>query len=51
MLSRGISREKAQQLLIFAFLEEVLTKIENHALSDSLREMIEQKLNKGLSKE
>lgn len=51
MLSRGISRERAQQLLIFAFLEEVLTKIENHALSDSLREIIEQKLNSGLAKE
>lgn len=50
MLSRGISKDRAQQLLIFAFLEEILQKIENNELNDNLSDLIEQKLNKGLSK-
>lgn len=46
MLSRGISKEHAQQLLIFGFLEEILQKIENPELTDNLRATIEQKLNR-----
>jgi len=45
MLSRGISKKAAQQLLIFGFLEEILQKIENPTLSDYLREIIQLKLN------
>lgn len=45
MLSRGISKERAQQLLVFGFLEEILGKIENPNLIDNLREILEQKLH------
>lgn len=45
MLSRGISKKQAQELLVFGFLEEVLGKIENTALIEGLREIIEAKLN------
>lgn len=45
MLSRGISKKAAQQLLIFGFLEEILEKIENPLLRDDLRERIQQKLH------
>lgn len=51
MLSRGISKDASQHLLVFGFLEEILGKIENKALMDGLREMIEKKLNKSLLKE
>lgn len=46
MLSRGISKENAKQLLIFGFLEEILQKIENPLLIENLREIIQQKLNR-----
>lgn len=48
MLSRGISKKQAQELLVFGFLEEILNKIENPILIDGLRQIIEAKLNKGL---
>ena len=38
--SRGISPAQAQQLLVFGFFEEVLGKIENQQLHDSLTEII-----------
>lgn len=49
MISRGISKDRAQQLLVFAFLEDILQKIENEPLYDNLNSIIEQKLNKTLT--
>lgn len=50
MLSRGISKKQAQELLVFGFLEEVLEKVENQQLIIGLREIIEKKLGKSLLK-
>lgn len=50
MLSRGLSKKQAQELLVFGFLEEVLEKIENELLVEKLRELIEAKLGKGIVK-
>ncbi len=51
MLSRGISKKQAQELLVFGFLDEILVKIENPTLMDGLRKIIEAKLSKGLKTE
>jgi Fe-S cluster assembly protein SufD len=44
LLSRGISRKVADELLIFGFFEEVLGKIESEALRDALRRLIAAKI-------
>ncbi|MDQ5980892.1 MAG: Fe-S cluster assembly protein SufD, partial [Verrucomicrobiota bacterium] len=41
--ARGIKPAQAQELLVFGFFEEVLGKIENEQLHDSLTEIIRQK--------
>ena len=41
--ARGIKPVQAQELLVFGFFEEVLGKIENEQLHDSLTEIIRQK--------
>ena len=41
--SRGINPTQAQELLVFGFFEEVLGKIENSPLHDSLAEIIREK--------
>ena len=41
--SRGIKPAQAQELLVFGFFEEVLGKIENEALHDTLTEIIREK--------
>jgi Fe-S cluster assembly protein SufD len=41
--ARGIKPAQAQELLVFGFFEEVLGKIENEALHDTLTEIIRQK--------
>jgi Fe-S cluster assembly protein SufD len=41
--ARGIKPAQAQELLVFGFFEEVLGKIENEALHDSLTAIIRQK--------
>jgi Fe-S cluster assembly protein SufD len=41
--ARGIKPAQAQELLVFGFFEEVLGKIENQALHDTLTEIIRQK--------
>lgn len=51
MLSRGISKKQAQELLVFGFLEEILDKIENPALVSGLREIVEKKLSKSLKQQ
>jgi len=44
--SRGISPVQAQELLVFGFFEEVLGKIENQELHDSLTEIIREKFKR-----
>ncbi len=44
--ARGIAPQQAQQLLVFGFFEEVLSKIENEQLHDTLSEIIRQKFKK-----
>ncbi len=41
--ARGIKPAQAQELLVFGFFEEVLGKIENESLHDTLTEIIRQK--------
>ncbi len=41
--SRGIAKAQADELIVFGFFEEVLGKIENQELHDSLTELIRQK--------
>jgi Fe-S cluster assembly scaffold protein SufB len=40
MLSRGINRREAQQLIVFGFLNEVIQRLGNEAIGDELRELI-----------
>jgi Fe-S cluster assembly protein SufD len=44
--SRGINPEAAKEMLVFAFFEEVLNKLENEDLHASLRTLIESKFKK-----
>jgi len=44
--ARGIAPAQAQELLVFGFFEEVLSKIENQQLHDTLGEIIRQKFKK-----
>jgi len=44
--SRGIDPQAAKEMLVFAFFEEVLSKLENEDLHASLRTMIESKFKK-----
>jgi len=44
--ARGIKPEAAKQMLVFAFFEEVLNKLENEDLHASLRTLIESKFKK-----
>jgi Fe-S cluster assembly protein SufD len=44
--SRGIKAEQAHELLIFGFFEEVLNKLDNDALHEALRGMLEQKIRR-----
>lgn len=45
MMSRGISREKARELLVFGFLDEILSNISNEKLKNKLCKLIEEKFN------
>lgn len=44
--SRGIPKEAADELLTFGFFEEVLNRLENDPLRDSLRDLIRTKFRK-----
>ena len=44
LLSRGIPKSKAQELLVFGFFEEILEKIDNEELKDNVRHLIQRKL-------
>ncbi len=43
MMSRGIAKRTAMQLMVFGFFEEVIEKVESDELADNLRELIRQK--------
>lgn len=47
MLTRGLSRDTARQLLIFGFFEEILQKIEHDELADNVRQMVQRKFTRG----
>ena len=44
--ARGIAKEAADELLIFGFFEEVLSKLDHQTLHDSLRDLIKSKIKK-----
>jgi Fe-S cluster assembly protein SufD len=44
--SRGIAREAADELITFGFFEEVLNRLENEAVHEALRGLIESKFQK-----
>jgi len=44
--SRGIDKEMADELLTFGFFEEVLNRLENEALHETLRSLIQTKFKK-----
>jgi Fe-S cluster assembly protein SufD len=44
--SRGIAKEAADELITFGFFEEVLNRLENEAVHDALRGLIEGKFQK-----
>jgi len=43
MMSRGIPRRTAMQLMVFGFFEEVIEKVESDELAENLRELIRNK--------
>tara|TARA_B100001248_G_scaffold220746_1_gene176652 strand:+ start:100175 stop:101506 length:1332 start_codon:yes stop_codon:yes gene_type:complete len=46
MLSRGIKKEMAEELLVFGFFEEVIEKVESEELAENLRNMIREKFKR-----
>jgi Fe-S cluster assembly protein SufD len=44
LLSRGIAKDAADELLIFGFFEEVLSKLDHEPLHDALRDLIKAKI-------
>ncbi len=42
-LARGIPRKKAQELMVHGFFEEIVAKLENEALADTVRALLEKK--------
>ena len=46
LLSRGIHKKQADELLVFGFFEEVLGKIDNEKLHDALRNLIAAKMQR-----
>ena len=45
MLSRGIPRREAQQLIVFGFLNEVIDRLGNEAIATDLRRLVSQKFS------
>jgi Fe-S cluster assembly protein SufD len=43
MLSRGIPRKQAQQLIVFGFLNEVIERLGNEKIGDELRKLVSRK--------
>jgi Fe-S cluster assembly protein SufD len=47
MLSRGIPRREAQQLIVFGFLNEVIGRLDNDQIAEELRALVSQKFSVG----
>ena len=45
MMQRGIPKREAMKLMVFGFFEEVIEKIENNELAESLRSLIHKKFD------
>ena len=45
LLSRGICRQRAQRLIVFGFLNEVLERLENEPIQSKLRTLLEAKFS------
>jgi len=45
MLSRGIPKEVAYELMVFGFFEEILQKVDNKHVADYLREAVQAKFH------
>jgi Fe-S cluster assembly protein SufD len=45
MMSRGIPRRVALQLMVFGFFEEIITQVNNEELADNLRQLIHKKFD------
>ncbi len=45
MMSRGISKRAAMQLMVFGFFEEIIEKVESDELADNLRMLIHNKFD------
>ena len=45
MMQRGVSKREAMKLMVFGFFEEVIEKIENDELAESLRGLIHEKFD------
>jgi Fe-S cluster assembly protein SufD len=43
MMSRGIPKRAAMQLMVFGFFEEVIEKVESDELAENLRTLIRNK--------
>ncbi len=50
MLARGIPREKAQELIVYGFFEEILERISCETVADNARQIIQDKFKKRLAK-
>ncbi|MEM7790407.1 MAG: Fe-S cluster assembly protein SufD [Verrucomicrobiota bacterium] len=49
LMSRGISKRTAMQLMVFGFFEEVISKVESEELAENLRELIRNKFESKIS--
>lgn len=49
MMSRGITKRAAMQLMVFGFFEEVIQKIDNEELAENLRLLIHKKFDSKIS--
>jgi len=45
LMSRGISKRAAMQLMVFGFFEEIIQKVESEELAENLRELIRKKFS------
>ena len=49
MMSRGIPKRVALQLMVFGFFEEVIEKVESDELAENLRSLIRNKFETKIS--
>ena len=49
MMSRGIEKRTAMQLMVFGFFEEVIEKVDSEELAENLRVLIRNKFESKIS--